>query len=537
MAISEYIQPDFVLVAREVKKGESGINEFTVQVFNSPQGEGEPELRSIPSNLSDHLRRLERRKLSWDEIIHLGEALADLLLPSKARELLTRSLEALKSSQGLRIRLRLDHGLAKIPWEYINIRRGSENKAATGFLALDPRLSIVRHEALPLAGNLNTTPKARRLLVALASPEDYEPLNLTQERADIENALKDIPGMIPDFLENATVQGLSQKLLRGADIFHFAGHGFFNQAEVDKSAIVLVNQDKKSAPVPADQLAVNLRGRGVQLVILGACETGRRDEQNVWSGVVAALLAAGIPAAVAMQYKIWDKSASVFSQSFYRALAAGLPLDQAVTSARLEVFNLCHALRDDPNRQQFWRDWGVPVLYLRTAQDFVLPAITDTDQREAVAAGPRIVVDHRFGEIGAKGKYVAVEAGVIAGGTIKSYLKVGTVKGEVTQVEAEAITNGGISTFGEAEVVEDKWTAVKLGTVGEARTATKFNPTSQPTAAGLTCSNCHKPVQASWKFCTNCRTPLSPGPKYCAQCSAELPADARFCPQCNAEVG
>ena len=53
--------------------------------------------------------------------------------------------------------------------------------------------------------------------------------------------------------------------------------------------------------MPPDQLAVNLRGRGVQLVVLGACQTGRLDEQNVWSGVEAALMEASTPATVAMQ--------------------------------------------------------------------------------------------------------------------------------------------------------------------------------------------------------------------------------------------
>ena len=34
--------------------------------------------------------------------------------------------------------------------------------------------------------------------------------------------------------------------------------------------------------------ASGLRGRGVRLVVLGACETAKRDEQQAWSGVVAA---------------------------------------------------------------------------------------------------------------------------------------------------------------------------------------------------------------------------------------------------------
>jgi hypothetical protein len=151
---------------------------------------------------------------------------------------------------------------------------------------------------------------------------------------------------------------------------------------VGEGAIVLESSDGNPQLMSADQLAVNLRGRGVQLVVLGACQTGRRDQENVWSGVVAALMRTGIPAALAMQYTIWDDSAIAFSRSFYKALAAGLQLDQAVTAGRIAVFNLCHPLQDDPRKGGYWRDWGVPVLYYRADQAFKLPAVMDPRMRE-----------------------------------------------------------------------------------------------------------------------------------------------------------
>jgi hypothetical protein len=541
MAISKY--REFVLVADEVEKDELGIHGFTVQVFNSPAGEGEPQSRSVPSDLQRYMGRLERRKLDVDGIIGLGEALADLLLPDRARELLIRSLDRLEPRQGLRLRLRLAPALASIPWEYMYVQRGAGEKDSTGFLALDPRISIVRHEALPVSGDLDPTPRARRLLVALASPEGdgYQPLDLAQERANMEEALQGVPGIQLDFVEPATVQRLSDELLHGADVcgadvFHFAGHGVFRStglgtsigAVVGEGTVVLVDEAGGPALVPADQVAVNLRGQGVQLVVLGACQTGRRDEENVWSGVVAALMEAGIPAAVAMQYKIWDRAAIAFSRSFYQALVAGLPLDQAVSAGRLAVFNLCHPLRDDPERGLFWREWGVPVLYLRSGQDFVLPAIADADERRAVAEGPATVVRHRFGAIGPRGKYVAVEAGVVRGGRIESYLKVGRMRGRVTQVDAEQVTGGEISAEGEADVVEGEWTGVRLGSIG--------GPPPQPVTAGLTCPDCDEPVEASARFCPNCGAELPAAPKFCAQCGAKLTPGAKFCPQCGASV-
>jgi len=106
--------------------------------------------------------------------------------------------------------------------------------------------------------------------------------------------------------------------------------GTSTRSVVGQGQIVLVDENNQPAPMPADPLAVTLRGRGVQLVVLRTCQTGRRDEQNVWSGVVVALMEAGIPATVAMQHPLWDDSAIAFSRRLHQALLADLPLDQAV---------------------------------------------------------------------------------------------------------------------------------------------------------------------------------------------------------------
>jgi beta-lactam-binding protein with PASTA domain len=392
MAIEKY--RDFILVADDVEKDEEGVLRFSVEVFTSPRGGGvRVEKQQITTDLRKELGRLERRKLDADGIISLGEKLAALLLPGQVGEFFKGSLDMLKAGQGLRLRLRLDPALAGFPWEYMYVPRTGGERDSTGFVVLDPRVSVARHDAMPIPGDFDDTPKKRRLLVALASPEDQAPLDLDRERDNLKEALRDVPGIDLDFVENATIQTLADELLPGADIFHFAGHGTFGRAGAEarygaddgEGAILLVAEDGSAAPMPAEELAVNLRGRGVQLVVLGACETGRRGEGSVWSGVAAALMKAGIPASVAMQYSIWDDAAIAFNRSLYRALAVGFPLDYAVSAGRLAAFNRCHPVREDPELGKCYRDWGVPVLYLRSEQDFVLPAIPDPTKREDVA--------------------------------------------------------------------------------------------------------------------------------------------------------
>jgi len=385
---------DFVLAAGDVSRDIAGIHGFTVRVAISPLGETEPEPKVIPDGFAQRLHQLDRRRIAADDIIQIGEVLGELLLGGKAWDLLSRCFsEVLEPGHGLRLRLQLPSELAGFPWEYAYRQRGGGEKDDTGFLALDPRISFSRQETLAAHTRLDVTPRARRMLVVMASPVDQENLDLAQERENLHRAFTDSGTNIElGFLEDATVDGLGRQLREQVDILHFAGHGSFREvglgasfgSKAGQGTVVLVDEQGKSAPMSASQLAVNLQGSNVQLVVLGACETGKRDAENVWSGVVTAVVEAAIPAAVAMQFSVWDDAAIVFVRNLYQVLAAGFSLDYAVSEARRAVFNLCSPLRDHIDRGKYWRDWGVPVLYQQTADDFTLATLTQPDQRRAV---------------------------------------------------------------------------------------------------------------------------------------------------------
>ena len=209
MAIAHY--HDLVLAADVAERDADGLaTSFDVRVFSSPAGEGPTVRRELPADLGRAVGHLDRRKLDPDGVIALGEVLADLLLPSGARELLVRSLERLTPGEGLRLRLRLPLELAGLPWEYLYIQRAHGEKDATGFLALDPRLSIVRHEALAIPADVDATPRPRRLVAALASPtaSGWAPLNLDREREVIAAATADVPGLSVDVIADATATSL-----------------------------------------------------------------------------------------------------------------------------------------------------------------------------------------------------------------------------------------------------------------------------------------------------------------------------------------
>jgi len=351
---------------------------FRVRVISSPVGEqrqAEAEPVSLPLGLRGRLRQLDRRALTLPEMIEVGESLAEALFPPRTRAFLERSRDHLNEAEGLRIRLKLDtYALADLPWEYVYLSRPGTppaQKGPDGFLVLDRGISLVRYEVLGQApGSLDPVGAGPLRLVALLSNPDMPGLarlDLAAEERNITQALAGLAGLRAEFYPNATIDTLLDALVQEAHVFHFAGHGVFDGAPdaaygsiEGKGYLLLTDENGQGQYLPAEKLALNLRGRGVRLAVLGACEAGRRDGVNTWTGIVPSLTKAGIPAVVGMQYTVRDADAIAFGRQFYRALAAGQAIDAAMTDGRLAIFN-----RGDDSE----RDWGVPVLYLRTEEE------------------------------------------------------------------------------------------------------------------------------------------------------------------------
>lgn len=198
-----------------------------------------------------------------------------------------------------------------------------------------------------------------RILVAVAQPRDVTPVSARQEAASIRAAFASLVKAghaVLDVLPAATPAGLHRSLASGrADVLHFAGHGAWDEKE-GTGALLLVDGSGHSTWVETDRLRRLLCGRGLRLVVLNACETGRGGRTDFLRGVAPALLAGGIPAVVANQYKVLDTSAAAFARHLYGALARGHSLGSAAREARVAV---SVAKASEP------MDWAVPVLYAR----------------------------------------------------------------------------------------------------------------------------------------------------------------------------
>jgi len=326
------------------------------------------------------------------------------------------------------------------------VDRAGGGDGMDGFLALDPRVAIIRHEALPIPAPLPLITGLIKVVAALASGDNLPPLDLETEKIDLQEALGGQAGIELEILENATLDEV-QMAIPGAGVFHFAGHGAFDRKMSDLPGIYsgvgfLALQDQF---VEAEQLAINLRGNGVRLALLGGCETGRRDGISVWNGIAPTLVKAEIPAVVANQYKILDKTAIAFSRHFYQALVGGLPIERAVSAGRIAAYN---ADKDG-------RDWGVSVLYLRAADGVLFEGAPDAEVRQQAKAAAEANINVRVDEVAVGGEgYGAKVREMLAGKLGVNVIVAGTVYGTVVGLDIDTL--GG----GSADV------DVEVGTVG-----------------------------------------------------------------------
>ncbi len=345
----------------------------------SPAGEGRDLLRFSMSD--DELERLTKTPKAWRPGGHgkdgealprnhrqLGQELFDALFPSGLRTLLDQSLgQAEARRRGLRVRLCLDvddpqkRRISALPWELLS--RDRKN-----FLTLNLRTSLVRH--LEVAKPAGDRPRLRelRILAVLANPEEQPALDLESEWRVLDEIWSEHPCVELIRLENPSLDTLLTKLEGGTfHALHFMGHGGYDPDQREW-ILCFCGENGGTDYVPASALGEVLADfdRPLRLVVLNACESARLGQHapegtSPGGGIAAALTTAGLPAVVAMQAPISDRAAIEFSKGLYHRLAAGDPLERAVTTARRRIRS--HERRGIVKPVE----WATPVVFLRTA--------------------------------------------------------------------------------------------------------------------------------------------------------------------------
>jgi len=287
---------------------------------------------------------------SGPDLEAFGTRLFDFLFRGQLRDLYNRlptgpvSLQILSDRSELR----------EVPWEYLS---------APDRMPVPHRdRSVIRiHPTCGVYGA--TVKKARekiRVLFVSAEPVDQPDVDWRDMKAVLDRYLvAQMPNEATiEVIEGATRADLLKAITRKSfDVFHFFGHG-----DLRNGIGHLVLQDAKSGKsdfLSAEDLAVALAGRGVQLALLSACLSGAGKYDDDFGTIATALIKTGIPAVVANQYSIPIKSIAPFVGAIYASLAQGDGIDQAVASGRVAL-KLGLASTTGTGAVV---EWGIPTLY------------------------------------------------------------------------------------------------------------------------------------------------------------------------------
>ena len=378
---------------------------YRVEVTGSPAGETpqavpmpnplqQPEIQKALADLKDFVAQpaVLRR---------LGHALWQTLFQPPVA---TRYAESrgIVGKDGLRVRLRLDAAeLASLPWEYLC------DPETDHFVALTRDTSLVRYVPRPEPKPPLAVAGPLRVLALISAPSDMPPLAVDQERALIEEALAPLveaQRVALVFETDARPAVLQDRLRSGFHVLHYVGHAVLAGGQ---GHLVLQDDGGRARQVSASALEPLLGSADLRLAVLNACESAVAPG-DPFLGLAPALVRGGLPAVVAMQMPMPDKSAVIFAREFYRALADGQPVDACVTEGRLGIRVALPDTRID---------WGIPVLFLRADDGQLFRKSDEARQAPETAPGRR-----EGGVTFGRGARVTV------GGDVVGRDKIGTVR-------------------------------------------------------------------------------------------------------------
>lgn len=361
----------------------------------SGRGEGWSleDLEDESSRLPDHVQHADRVP---DEAIQLGTMLKDLLFGDPEILALfqrTRGAAADQARPVLVGVLGAPRQAAALPWELTLDPEGGRHE----FLTLAPDVHVVRLPRVrmyPIRNDPIAAPL--QVLLVLSSPivsssgDDSLTFDLYEEKRNMLDELAplvDAGLLVVDVEDHPSLENLRRRISgrrRGYHVVHYLGHALATELMLEDR---LGNERKVDATIFTELLQAN---PDLRLVVYAGCLTAslpepddgpRRDDLT--SGVSIADLSVRVasPAVIGMQAVLPFRTERLFARFFYRAIAGGRTLADAVQHARAGI-------RRDEFVGGGRLDWAVPALFLGGVQPTALvdpsaPAATAQRRRRA----------------------------------------------------------------------------------------------------------------------------------------------------------
>jgi hypothetical protein len=317
-----------------------------------------------------------RRVRERAELELFGAVLYRALFGGEVGICFDRLLDDATTDERLRVQLRFDEPagrLARLPWEFLYRPRSQTRRGL--FLATERELVLTRFMPLETARavSLRPTDAPLRILVAIATPRDLPRVITGPVIRQVQRFAAGSPRTEMTVLAEATLERLLEQVgVEAPHILHFMGHGEFDEG-TRRARVALLGADGNADWIP-DSTFVDALARAASLprmVLLHACQGATVDFASDHRGLAPELVRTGVQAVVAMQYPVTNRAAMAFSQALYQELTRGAPVDHAVQDSR---WSLAHVAT---GRFEL-RDFGTPVLYLRSRDGIISPGRAHT---------------------------------------------------------------------------------------------------------------------------------------------------------------
>jgi CHAT domain-containing protein len=228
------------------------------------------------------------------------------------------------------------------------------------------RYAIERHEfrSAPSAGFLVAALSARR---STGAPDAALVVGNPASKGAVERGLPPLPGarieaqQVARLYRSASLltdgdahRGRVLGLLRGASIFHFAGHAVFDADRPERSYLALASSDSTDDGILDSREIARLRLSNVRFVVLSACTTAspRATRTGPVAGLAYSFMRAGAPATVSTLWDVGDEATTELLVAFHRHVAQAVSPSDALRRAQLE------ALRSASPRRRVPRAWA-----------------------------------------------------------------------------------------------------------------------------------------------------------------------------------
>jgi hypothetical protein len=261
-----------------------------------------------------------------------------------------------------RMRLYIDADepqLHQVAWEALcepeDNNRPALHLAATGATPFSRYLASSTYHGKPIVRRpikiLVVAPAQQNFAQIYLNPDQPTPGMATIDPdAEFKSLQKALEQQIPDgkvsltlLPQPCTLAAIASALLEGYHVLHMICHGLYDR-NTQETWLLLANEQNQVKRIGVADFKETL-GRQLntgdtqeddqlRLVFLATCESAKRSSADAYRGLAPELVAAGVPAVVAMQNQVGEDTARSFAATFYRQLLKHGQIDRAANEAR-----------------------------------------------------------------------------------------------------------------------------------------------------------------------------------------------------------